>query len=162
MVFALSHYGPILRDLAVGVNRPFVPVFCPLWPNAEERLAGIWRAKPGSSLFLMKGLLGLPEGSRAKRCLGSGPLPASRVSADHPNPAWHPKPSSRWPPVPPTLHPTLPRPAPEPHRSTLDPDRGYYGEAQMGLPRYERAVGDASPPIPPNQRRTPVWLVSVV
>src|ERR1035437_8680810 len=49
-------------------------------------------------------------------------------------------------PIPPTLHPTLPRNAPEPHRSTLDPDRGYYGEAPMGLWRYERAVGDAVPP----------------
>ena len=56
-----------------------------------------------------------------------------RVSASHPNPAWHPKPSSLWPPVPPTLPPTVPRATPEPPRSTLDLDRAYYGEAPMGL-----------------------------
>jgi hypothetical protein len=67
-----------------------------------------------SLFFPMEELLGLPGGSGAKRCPGSGPLPVSRVSATHPNPAWHPKPSSLWPPVPPTLHPTLPRDAPEP------------------------------------------------
>ena len=39
------------------------------------------------------------------------------------------------------LHQTVSRAAPEPHRSTLDPDRGYYGEAPMGLREYERAVG---------------------
>ena len=48
----------------------------------------------GSSLLPMEWLLGLPEGSRAKRCPGSDPLPVSRVSATHPNPAWRPKPSS--------------------------------------------------------------------
>jgi hypothetical protein len=53
------------------------------------------------------------------------------------------------PPVHPTLHQTLPRAAPEPPRSTLDPDRGYYGEAPVGLRRYERALGDAVSPIPP-------------
>ena len=37
--------------------------------------------KPGSSLFPMEGLLGLPEGSRAQRCPGSGFLPVSRFSA---------------------------------------------------------------------------------
>jgi hypothetical protein len=40
------------------------------------------------------------------------PLPVSRVLATHPNPAWRPKPSNLWPPVPPTLHQTLPRAAP--------------------------------------------------
>jgi len=45
--------------------------------------------------FPMKWLLGLPDGSRAKRCTGSGPsLPVSRVWATHPNPARRPKPSS--------------------------------------------------------------------
>ena len=68
--------------------------------------------KPGSSLCPKEGLLGLPEGSRAKRCPCSGPLPISRGSATHPNPAWHPKRSSFWPPVPPTLHPTVPRASP--------------------------------------------------
>jgi hypothetical protein len=68
--------------------------------------------KPGSSLFPMEGLLGLPEGSGAKRCPGSGPSPVSSVSAARPNPAWHPKPSSLWPPVPPTLHKTFPRTSP--------------------------------------------------
>jgi len=70
----------------------------------------------------MEWLLGWPEGSRAERCPGSGPLPAGRVSATHPNPAWHPKPSSLWLPLPPILHPTLPRAVPEPPRprSTLD------------------------------------------
>ena len=34
----------------------------------------------------------------------------------------------------------------EPRRSTLDPDRGYYGEAPVRLWRDERAVGDATPP----------------
>jgi hypothetical protein len=49
--------------------------------------------------------------------------------------------------VPPTLHQTLSRAAREPHRSTLDPDRGYYGEAPMGLRRYAQAVGGAFSPI---------------
>src|ERR1035437_5157581 len=48
---------------------------------------------------------------------------------------------SLWPPIPPTLHRTLPRDAPETPRSTLDPDRGYYGESPVRLRRYERAVG---------------------
>jgi CubicO group peptidase (beta-lactamase class C family) len=47
--------------------------------------------------------------------------------------------------------------SPEPRRSTLDPDRGYYGEAPARL-RWgygrERAIGDATPPIPPNRRTT--------
>ena len=64
--------------------------------------------KPGSALFPMEGLLGWPEGSRSQRCPGSGPLPVFRVSAAHPKPAWHPEPSSLWPPVPPTLHQTVP------------------------------------------------------
>jgi hypothetical protein len=38
-------------------------------------------SKTRSSLFPMEWLLGLPEGSRTKRCPGSGPLPVSRVSA---------------------------------------------------------------------------------
>jgi hypothetical protein len=77
----------------------------------------------------------------------------SRVSATHPNPAWHPKPSSLWPPIPPTMHPSVPRAPPEPPRSTLDLDRGYYGEAPVRLRRCGRAVGDAVPLIPPNQQR---------
>src|ERR1035441_9487358 len=43
-------------------------------------------AQRGSSLFPMEWLLGMPERFRAKRCPGSGPLPASRVSGTHPNP----------------------------------------------------------------------------
>ena len=82
----------------------------------------------------MEWLLGLPEGSRAKRCPGSGPLPVSRVSATHPNPAWHPKPSSLWPPVPPTLHQTVPRAAPEPPRSPSVSSTRYYGEAPVMFP----------------------------
>jgi hypothetical protein len=39
--------------------------------------------------------------------------------------------------------------SPEPPRSTLDLDRGYYGEAPVGLWRNDRAVEDATPPIPP-------------
>jgi hypothetical protein len=74
--------------------------------------------KPGSSLIPMEGLLGVPEESRAQRCPGSGPLPISRASATHPHPACRPEQPSLWPPVSPTLHQTLPRPAPEPHRST--------------------------------------------
>ena len=50
-------------------------------------------------------------------------------------------------PVPPTLHPSVPRTPPEPHRSTLDSDRGYYGEAPVRLWRNERAAVDAIPPI---------------
>jgi hypothetical protein len=63
--------------------------------------------RPGSSLFPMEGLLGVPEGSRAQRCPGSGPLPVSRVSATHPNPAWHPK-------QPSLVAPGSSNPAPEP------------------------------------------------
>src|ERR1017187_3963340 len=56
------------------------------------------RAKPGSSLFSMEGLLGWPEGSRAKRCPGSGPLPASRVSATfYPHDAGTPHPPRHSP-----------------------------------------------------------------
>jgi len=55
-------------------------------------------------------------------------------------------------PIPPTLHRTVLRAARELHRSTLDPDRGYYGEAPVALWRYERAVGDATPPNTANNR----------
>ena len=96
--------------------------------------------QPGSTLFPMELLLGLPEGSRAKRCPGSGPLPVSRVSATHPNPAWHPKQPSLWPPIP-TLHQTVPRAAPEPHRSTSDSNQRYYGEAPMTLPGSNDRAG---------------------
>jgi hypothetical protein len=41
------------------------------------------------------------------------PLPVSRVSATHPNPVWHPKPSGRWPLFP---QPCT-RLSREPHRS---------------------------------------------
>jgi hypothetical protein len=94
----------------------------------------------------MEGLLGLPEGSRAKRCPGSGRLPVSRVWATHPNPAWHPKQPSLWPSIPPTPHQTVPRAAPEPPRSTSDSNQRYYGEAPVGLRRYERAVGGLERP----------------
>jgi hypothetical protein len=53
-----------------------------------------------------------------------------------------------WRPILPTRHQTLPRASPEPPRSTLDPDRGYYGEAPVRLRRDERAVGGAVRPIP--------------
>ena len=53
------------------------------------------------------------SGSGARRCPGSGLGPVPRVSATSPNPAWRPKPLSRWPPIPPTLHQTVPRAAPE-------------------------------------------------
>src|ERR1039458_2608940 len=48
---------------------------------------------------------------------------------------------SRWPPIPPTLHQTLARHAPETHRGTSIPDQRYYGESPVRLRRYERAVG---------------------
>ena len=55
-----------------------------------------------------------------------------------------------------TLHQTVPQASPEPPRSTSDSNQRYYGEVPMGLRRYERAVGDAVPPITPkttnNQR----------
>ena len=89
--------------------------------------------KPGSALVPMEGLLGLPEGSRAKRCPGSGPLPVSRVSATHPNPAWRPKQPNLWPPIPSTLYQTVPRAAPEPHRSTSDLYQRHYGEVPVRL-----------------------------
>ena len=57
------------------------------------------------------------EGSGARGCPGSGRLPVSRASAVHPNPAWRAKQPSLWPPIPPTLHQTVLRAAPEPHRS---------------------------------------------
>jgi len=60
---------------------------------------------------------------------------------------------SLWPRIPQTLHQTVPRAPPEPHRSTLDPDRGYYGEAPVGRRRWERAAGDAAPPHSTEQRR---------
>src|ERR1017187_1407032 len=81
---------------------------------------------------------------------------AFRISASHPNPAWHPKPSSLWPPVPPTLPPTVPRATPEPPRSTLDLDRGCYGEAPMGLRRAgtEARLGFGAQQLPLKHR----WL----
>jgi hypothetical protein len=57
---------------------------------------------------------------RASQKVMASSGPAKRASATHPNPAWHPKPSSLWPPVPPTLHQTLPRDAPKTPRSTSD------------------------------------------
>jgi hypothetical protein len=115
------------------------------------------RAKPGSSLFPMEWLLGWPEGSRAKRCPGSGPLPASRVSATHPNPAWRPKQPNLWP--------LFLQPCTRPSRGTrqilpvvpLIPDKRYYGEYPVRLRRYARAVGDTVPPIPPKTVRTHQW-----
>jgi hypothetical protein len=90
----------------------------------------------------MEGLLGLPEGSR-------GPLSASRVSTIHPNPTWHPKPSSLWPPrfLPPCTGPSRGTPRSLPVVPLIG-DKRYYGEAPVGLWRYERAVGDAVLPIP--------------
>jgi hypothetical protein len=64
-------------------------------------------------------------------------------------------------PCSPTLHQTLPRAPPEPHRSTLDPDRGYYGEAPVRL-RWgygdEREVGGAVPP--PITLKMPIFILS--
>ena len=126
------------------------------WPdecgrNSAERRKGFIALSGG----MVTGLF--TAGSSARRCPGSGPLPVSRASAIHPNPAWRPKQPSLRPPVPPTPHQTIPRTPPEPHRSTLDPDRGYYGEAPVAL-RWgygdQRAVRDAVPPITPNLQRT--------
>jgi hypothetical protein len=69
--------------------------------------------KLGSSLFPMEWSQGLPEGSCAKRCPGSGALTVCRVSATHPNPAWHPKQPSLWP----LFLQTCTTPSREPHRS---------------------------------------------
>jgi len=44
-------------------------------------------------------------------------------------------------PIHPAPHPTILRDAPEPRRSTLDPDRGYYGEAQA---KFLWGYGDVS------------------
>ena len=129
------------------------PVAVCLYEAAKATLVGSacrsaikTRKRVGSSLFLMAGLLGLPEGTRATRCPGSGPLPVSRTSATHPNPAWRPKPPSLWPQF---LQPCT-RPSRGPPRSlTVVPliaDKRYYGEAPMGLRGYERAVEDAVPP----------------
>jgi hypothetical protein len=112
-------------------HKKLIDSACNQLKNMELRSS---RAKLGSSLFPRERSLGWPGGSRAKRCPGSGPLPASRVSAP-PNAAWHPKPSSLWSPVPPTLHPILPGAAPEPPRSTSDSNQRYYGEAPVGLRR---------------------------
>ena len=135
---------------------------CQKWHGQAEHIPSLSiRKRPnlGALLFPMEGLLGLPEGSRAKRSPGAGPLPVFRVSATHPNPAWHPKPSSRWPPIPPTLHRTLPRASPEPPRSTsvahTEVLRGGSGEATVWLRWYERAVGYATPPITPKTARNP-------
>jgi hypothetical protein len=110
--------------------------------------------KPGSLLFSMEWLLGLPEGSRTKRCPGSGPLRVARVSATHPNPAWRPKQSSLWSLF---LQPCT-RPSRGPPRTLavvpLIGDKRYYGVGPMGLRSYERAGGDAVPTIPRRQRRT--------
>ena len=100
----------------------------------------------------MEGLLGLPEGSRAQRCPGSNPIPVSRVTATHTNPAWHPKP---WSLSGPRSLPPCTRVSRGPPHSTLDLDRGYYGEAMVGLWWYERTVGDAVPPIPRKTARNP-------
>ena len=73
------------------------------------------------------------ERSGASRCPGSGRLPVSRVSATHPNPAWR---VSLWPRIPPTLHQTVLRAAPEPARSlTVVPliqIRGITGRLRRG------------------------------
>jgi hypothetical protein len=63
-----------------------------------------------------------------------------------------------WPPTtPPTLRQTVLRAAPEPPRSLTVvpplPIRRYYGEAPVGLPRYERVVADATPLITPKIAR---------
>jgi hypothetical protein len=90
-----------------------------------------------------QGCIKLAGTARAGQCGQSGSQlsvtprlwPVSHVSTPHPNPARHPRQPSLWSPIPPTLHPTVPRAPPEPHRSTLDPDRGYYGEAPV-RPRW--------------------------
>ena len=94
------------------------------------------------------------SGSGARPCPGSRPGPVPRGSATSPNPAWRPKPLSLWPPIPPTLHRTLPRASPEPPHSTSNPGLevlwGGSGGDPMGLRRDERAVGDAVTLIPPD------------
>jgi hypothetical protein len=102
----------------------------------------------------MEWLLGLPDESRAKRCPGSGPSLVSCVSADPSEPSLAPQTAEALAPIPPTLHPTLSRDAPETPRSTSYQDKRYYGESPMGLRRDERAVGMPSLPLPRKQRRT--------
>jgi hypothetical protein len=107
------------------------------------------------SLAPPKGQPLAPQPKRApfsRWCPGSGSLPVCRVSAAHPNPTWHPEQPSLLPPIPLTLHPSVPGAPPEPHRSTsvrlTEVLRGGSGGAPVRQ-RYERAVGDAVPPIPP-------------
>src|ERR1019366_1050091 len=100
--------------------------------NSEE---SPFRNGPGSP-HILAAVCNLLYHSRLHRDARS----ASPVSATHPNAAWHSKPSGLWPPVPPTLPQAVPRATPEPPRSTLDLDRGDYGEAPMGL----RSAGTAA------------------
>jgi hypothetical protein len=87
----------------LAIHSPGITFALPVAPPASacpspDRPGSVRAAEvAGSSLFPLEWLLGWSEASRAKRCLGSGPLPASRVSAAHPNPAWRPKQSSLWP-----------------------------------------------------------------
>jgi hypothetical protein len=136
--------GPVCSVLLQGrAGRPPPAAQCPpslthfpKWPKHGKaafcrftvsldyisRSGGGWRRSqesPQEARFFaddsVEWLLGLPEGSRAKRCPGSGPLPVSRVSATHPNPTWRPKQSSLWPPAPP--NPAPDRPAGRHHHS---------------------------------------------
>src|SRR5208282_5258095 len=92
------------------------------------------KAKPGSSLFPMEGLLGFSLRDQAldgAPALAVDPFPASqrpvRIQLGTLN--------SRafWPPTAPTLHPTAPGVAPEPPASVtvvpLSRGQRYYGEA---------------------------------
>lgn len=117
------------------------------------------RIEPRNPRFFLKSLHGNGLGdvpcrgflgrSGARQRPAASHLPVSRVSVTPENSAWLHKKPSLWSPIPPTLHQTVLRAAPEPHRSTSDSDQRYYGEAPVELWRYDRAVGDAIVPINP-------------
>src|ERR1035437_611619 len=87
----LAGHSPYTRH-TLAIHSPWITFALPAAPPASaypspNRPGSVRAAEAaGSSLFPLEWLLGWPEGSRAKRCLGSGPFPASRVSAAHPNP----------------------------------------------------------------------------
>jgi hypothetical protein len=94
--------------------------------------------------------------------LALGPFPSSRQPSEPSLAPQTVKPLASYCSSPAPDHPAvLPIVSPEPHRSTLDPDRGYYGEAPGRL-RWgygdERAVGDANPPIPLNTAKNHTFV----
>src|ERR1035441_5698610 len=84
------------------------------------RLSGVLSAREvhiaGSSLFPVEQVLTFVVIRRVRP--GAHPLPFSRVWATRPNRVGRPKQPSLWRPIPPTRHPTSPRPPPHPPRST--------------------------------------------